>query len=90
MDFTKNSISPNQIDDYVVANRNYLKTISSLKTILILTVKTNTSHKLQFSQKEICRKYYRIDPDPIQRAGNLALSYSLSYKFPKPEISVFT
>ena len=48
--------------------------------------KGNTGQKLQFSPKEICRKYYRIDPDFIQCARNLALSYSISYKFPKPEI----
>ena len=62
----------------VYSNRNYLKTVTSLKSMLILIVKTNTSQKLQFSQKEICRKYYRIDLDLIQCAGNLALSYSFS------------
>ena len=31
-----------------------------------------------------------IESDFIQCAGNLALSYTISYKLPKPEISVFT
>ena len=38
---------------------------------------TVTGQKLEISLKEVSRKYYRIDPNFIQCAGNLALSYCI-------------
>ena len=62
--------------------------ITTISTILYYTV--HTGWILKFSLKEICRKYSRIEPNFFQCTGNLALSYSISYIFPKAETSFFT